>query len=734
MSFNRSRRLGLVASLGVPLTCLAGTARGEDVALPEITVSAPSPIVAPSTGAAPAEVPAGLLVIPSRTFAPVTVVERNEIERNQYLTLGDVTFSKPGTTSTTFAPGAGRPVIRGLDNFRVRLQENGVSTFDVSSFGEDHGVPTNPLTADRIEIIRGPATLRFGSQAIGGVVDVTNNRVPSALPPGGITARATGGVNSVNRGYDTAGTIDAGAGNVAVHADYFAQKGGDYRIPGGTQANSGFDTRGVAIGGSVILDSGFAGIAYSHVNSIYEIPGGESAANRTRIDMVQDKVVAKGEIRPPTEYIDAIRFWAGASNYRHFEIGAPHTEHGHDHGDDHNHDHDHAEGPLAALGDQIHSTFKSQEQEARVEVQHKTFTTPFGALSGSVGLQVAHQSLGTSGEAGGLLAPAQTKTAAVYLFEELALSDTLKLQAAGRIERASISGTADIFPGSYLPTSEDPLQTLHRNRDFAPKSISAGILKVLPWWNIVATLNAQYVERAPSAPELFSKGPHEASGTFEIGDPNLNIERARTVEFSLKKGDGPFRFEASVYYTKFSGFIYKRLTGIMCGETFATCGVEDELTQIAYAQQNATFKGAEVIGQYDVMPLGAGVIGVEGQYDIVQAKFADGTYVPRLPPQRLGGALYFRSDEWFAKIGLLHAYAQNDVASYETRTPGYNLLKAEVNYTRKLAANQFGLTEVSFGVVGDNLLNDDIRNSVSFKKDEVLLPGRGVKAYASVRF
>src|SRR3954452_446018 len=200
--------------------------------LPEIVVTAPSPIVrvpgptAPLTTAAPSSAPVvvlrGTLPVVTDQFATVTVVPADELRRTPGATLGDVLFSKPGITGSSFAPGAAsRPVVRGLDNNRVRIQENGLGASGVSELGEDHGVPIDPLAADQVEVIRGPATLRYGSQAIGGVVNATNNRIPESMPPRPLMLETRGGFTSVDGGADGAILLDAGAGNVAVHADVY---------------------------------------------------------------------------------------------------------------------------------------------------------------------------------------------------------------------------------------------------------------------------------------------------------------------------------------------------------------------------------------------------------------------------------------------------------------------------------------------------------------------------------
>lgn len=137
--------------------------------------------------------------------------------------------------------------------------------------------------------------------------------------------------------------------------------------------------------------------------------------------------------------------------------------------------------------------------------------------------------------------------------------------------------------------------------------------------------------------------------------------------------------------------------------------------------------------QYDLLPVGPGTLGVDAQYDYVRARFTDGTNVPRIPPMRIGGGLYYRDDSWFARIGMLHAFAQNLIAPYETPTAGYDNLRTELAFRQKLSPG-LGFAEIRFGIVGDNLLNDDMRNSASFKKNEILLPGRGIRAHLALVF
>jgi len=709
---------------------LAAAAGGDAMAqsartteLPEISIVS-SPIVtrrqtaSPGVAGQPAQEPQQPLSdLLDQSFSAVTTMTQDQIERQSGGalgnggSLGNLLFDKPGITGSTFSPGSSRPVIRGLDNFRVRVQENGTSTLDVSEIGEDHAVPVDTLSADRVEVVRGPATLRYGSQAIGGVVSIDNNRIPMPSTPFGFSGRIGSAFTSVDRGGEGSVAFDGRGKDVAMHLDAFARNAGDYRIPGGTQANSAARAEGAAIGGSTFFDSGYFGLALTNTRSLYHIPGIESAATNTRIDLEQTKLLGKGEFRPESPMIDAVRVWFGATEYRHFEKGI---------GDD--------------GVDGVQATFRNREQEARIETQLHAIDTPLGAWTMAPGVQFNHQNLGTEGEAGSLLAPSETTAGAFYLFNELRVSQTLKFQLAGRVDRAHVDGTAATFPAEFDGLSGSPAEFAAK-RDFTPLSASFGALQTLPY-GLIAGVSAQYVERAPRALELFAKGPHDASGTFEIGDPNLKKEAATGFEASLRKPQGDWRFDATVFYTRYHNFIYRQETGLRCDDDFESCGSGGgtELRQVIVAQRDARFWGAELATQIDLTQVGPLTFGIDGQYDFVDARFTDGSFVPRIPPHRLGGGAYLKNAEWFVRVGLLHAFAQNQLAPNETPTAGYNLLKAELTYTMKLAANQFNVKEARFGIVGTNLLDDEVRNHVSFRKDEVLLPGRSVRLFASAKF
>lgn len=707
--------VGLCALCAMALTAPPLKAQ---IQLPGIVVTTPSPVArsAPSpqsqsdtdaSASLEAQVPSGIIVVDD-AFVPVTVATEREILATQGPTITDTLQTKPGIIGSTFAAGANRPIIRGLDSYRVRTQENGIGTHDVAALSEDHAIPVDPFAADRVEVVRGPATLRYGSQAIGGVVSIENNRIPAFVPPRGFSAEMKGGLSSVDEGRDGAFAVTAGTGNVVVHADAFHRRAEDYDTPHGRQANSFVDSDGFSLGTSYVWSSGFVGVAFSRFNSLYGIPGEEALEERPRIDMQQDKIMSKGEWRVRDFGVEAIRYWFGSTDYAHNEVI-----------DD---------GGTDIIG----TRFTNKEVEGRIEVQHLPVMTGLGELRGAAGVQLGRRKVAgvaVDEPVDALIDPARTRNVAAFLFEELQVSRPLRLQAAARIEQTTVDGTG-------LADFTDPLSPdlFAGERTFKPFSASLGLLYELPL-GVVARLTGQHVERSPEAGELFSKGVHEATGTFEIGNPFLEEEKANTIELGFKRAQGRFRFDTSAYYTEFDGFIFKNRTGVLCNDTLASCGdpASDELHQVLFGQLDARFYGAELAAQYDVAPIGRGVWGIDGQYDFVRATFDGDGNVPRIPPHRLGAGIYYRDANWFGRVAALHAFSQDEIGEFETETSGYTLLNAELSYTFRADAQGGVVPEWTIGLKGDNLLDDDVRNHVSFKKDEVLLPGRSVRLFGSVK-
>ncbi len=467
----------------------------------------------------------------------------------------------------------------------------------------------------------------------------------------------------------------------------------------------------MALGASYIWANGFFGVSWQRYQSLYGIPGEEALEHRPRIDLVQDKVTSKGEWRVRNYGVEAIRVWMGTSRYAHNEVVF-----------------EEADGI-----DIVGTRFTNREHEARAELQHLAIATPLGQLRGAAGLQWGRKrtaGFGVAEPVDGLLDPAaRQRLLAGFLFEELELSPRLRLQVAGRIESNHADGTG----------VEDPLASTEAARftaSFTPLSGSIGALHELPL-GIVARLTAQHTERAPDIGELFSKGVHEATGTFEIGNPNLSIEKANTIELGFKRSKGRLRFDASVFHTAYTGFIFKSFTGRQCDDELASCGAGSELDELVFAQRDATFTGAEIAGEFDLAHLGRGVFGVSGQYDFVRARFDEGVNVPRIPPHRVGAGLYYRDPNWLARIFTLTALRQDEVSSIDARdtpTNGYTLLNAELAYTFKTGDYDSIGQQMTIGLKAENLLDDDVRNHVSFKKDEVLQPGRTIRLFGSIKF
>lgn len=636
--------------------------------------------------------------------APVDVVTRDEILTSPAKSLGDLLGDLPGVSQSSFAAGASRPIIRGLDNTRVRMMENGIGAADVSSVSEDHGVPIDPLAAERVEVVRGPATLRYGSEAIGGVVNVINNRIPKAIPSGGFDAEAGASFDTVSDGRQAHGKVDAAAGNVVFHLDGFGRNTNDYRVPGspGRQDETWTKSSGIAGGASVILGNGdydgYAGGSVSYYDSKYGIPAPGNPLNPVHIDMHQTKVQLGSELDFTSGFITGLKLQGGYSDYTHGEVDA------------------------AGI---VGSRFDSEEWEGRAEFLHGAV----GPFTGAFGVQAHRRELVASGEGGELLAPNETESIAGFLFEEMPLAgEVLKLQMAGRVEHVDVSGRAldesvPLAPADFAVS-----------RSFTPVSLSAGLV-FTPVEDWVFGLTAQHVERAPDAAELFSKGPHEATETFEIGDPTLEKESALSFELNARREGDDYSFEAAVFHTSFSDFIYKRLTGEVCDDSFDTCtphGAGVELDQVRFTQQDATFRGFETKGSVTLARWGTARAGVTGQFDIVRAELDAGGNVPRIPPMRAGAGVFYADEGIAAKFGFLHAFAQDELATGETETGSYTDLKGEVRYL--LPTRYTGGNSIELALVGENLLDADIRNHSSFKKANVLEPGRNVRFVVTARF
>ncbi len=653
------------AALAVAMCCVAGAVQAET---DEIIITA-----SPISG--------------DKVAIPVTSLTKDQLDAKGGDSLGEMLEGELGLTQSSFATGASRPIIRGLDNFRVRIQENGVSDQGVSALSEDHGAPIDPLSADKIEVLRGPAVLRYGSQAIGGVVTVLNEHIPTRLQEETLSAEAYGSLSSVDNGRSAALALKGNVEGIAINAHGFVRRTDDYELPdsSGDQQDTFLRSDGFTIGASHITEHGYIGVSGGRFNSEYGIP----ASGGIFIDMEQDRVRLSGSH-------NNLSFEAGWSDYKHDEV-------------------DSATGTIG-------STFENEEWESRAEY---LFTWRDNS-NAAIGIQGGGRDISASGEGGELLAPVDSDNVALFGFDETPINDRVALQTGLRVEHVSHEGTGAIpdqldQANAAVPENIDAFE-VERDRSFTLVSGSAALVYT-PDAERLFSLNLSYAERAPAPSELFSKGPHEATETFEIGDPNMGKEKALSAEAHFELNQTDRQVAINLFYTAFDDFINKSATGFTCDDDFDSCGAGTELEQVVFAQEDARFYGVEAAVTQWLGEMHGLQIGGQASFDLVRGKLDQGGNVPRVTPIRLGGGLIAEGDTISAKLNLTHTFTQNRVAVNETRTKGYNNLSAQIAYRPRSHDN------LTIGLSGENLTDDEGRNHVSFKKANVVLPGRNFRLY-----
>jgi iron complex outermembrane receptor protein len=612
------------------------------------------------------------------TPAIVAKVDRSTILSKGGSSIASALSDVPGISSTGFATGASRPIIRGMDANRVRILENGVSSSDVSDIGPDHGIPIDPLSAHSIEVVRGAGTLRYGSQAIGGVVNVLNNRVPMTLPDKAISGEVNGAYGTVADAYETSALADAKVGNLVVHADGFYRHADDYDTPLGTQENSYSHTHGETLGGSYFMGDSHVGAAVTQYNANYGIPSDD-----THIVMKQTKVMSRNAFDLGSGLLKTLSLDGSYATYKHSEV-TPEGE--------------------------IVTTFHNKEYDGRAEL----LLGPIGPLQNTaLGVEVQRRRFSAVGEDSSYLFPTLTKTQAGYVFTELPLGDSVNLQASGRFEHVSVAGT--------------PASDLRTKNTYDPVSGAIGALwTASPAIKIGLTFSS--TGRAPAQTELFARGGHDGPGTFETGDPDLRIERANSLEASLRLRSGRFHFDGSLYSTWFKHYIYGDLTGRICDDD-GICLDDDtgELRELFYRQQDAHFRGVEGEATYDLVKTDDGVFQARVLADYTRATLDDGSNVPRIPPYRVGGGVSWKGTKLDTGIDLQYFGRQDKFGAFDTSTPSY------VNLNAQIAWRPFDARPgIEFAVVGQNLTDDVQRNAAALNKDVVVMPGRNVRFVARV--
>jgi iron complex outermembrane receptor protein len=562
-----------------------------------------------------------------------------------------------------------------MDANRVKVLEDGVNSSDVSDIGPDHGVPIDPLSAQSIEVVRGAGTLRYGSQAIGGVVNAINNRVPLTLPEKPLSGEVGATYSSVASSTDGSVMLDGAVGQFAWHADGFARRASDYDTPDGTQPNSFFKGDGYSAGGSYFFnnDDSRTGLALTHYDTKYGIP-----SDTTYIDMQQTKAISKSSFDFGDGLFRKLNVDIGYADYKHSE--------------------DNPDGS-------INSTFLNKEWDSRAEA----LLGPIGPLSASaIGVQYGNRKFSAIGADSSYLFPTLTESLAGFVFTEAPLGAKASLQAAARVDHVSVEGT--------------PASDIFTTRDFTPVSGSVGVL-----YNasdaIKLGLTLSSAGRAPAVTELFARGGHDGPQTFETGDPDLSIERATSLEGTFRVRLANVRFDGSVWGSHFDNYIFGRLTGRTCDDDgVCVAGDANELKELFYDQADANFYGAEGKVTADVWKTAMGSLEVKGLADYVRAKLTDGGgNVPRIQPWRAGGGLGWTSDAIDASFLLLYVGRQDDVSVGESETKGFVSLDAHLDW-RPLPSHK-GLTLI---LAAHNLTDSVQRNSVALNKDDVVLPGRDI--------
>jgi iron complex outermembrane recepter protein len=640
---------------------------------------------------------------------PTNVLAGEDLVLRSDTTLGETLDEESGISSTYFGPGASRPVIRGMGGDRIRVLEGGIGGADASSSSPDHAVASDPLTAERIEVIRGPATLLYGSSAVGGVVNVLSGRIPSYLPEADVSGEAHLVAGSAADERSGAAALEGALGDrFAWNADYSVRETDDSEIPGfaeidpeedaerGILENSAQETESGSFGLSWVRDRGFLGVSVSGFDTLYGVPGhghseeeehegeehgeedhGEEAP--VRIDLEQRRIDLQGELLRPSGPFQGLKVRVGMADYEHVELE----------------------------GAEVGTRFESESYEGRIDLVQREI----GRLSGTVGVQASTADFLAVGEEA-FVPPSTTDLLAVFAYEEMDF-EPFRLQFGGRWE------TQDIEPEGGVGAGGEPLA----DRSFDALSASlGGIWRLTASDGLAVTLSRS--ERIPTANELFANGPHAATRAFEIGDPDLDVEVANGLDLSWRRTEGPVTGTLNLFYNRFDDYVFESFTG----------EEEDELDVIRFRQADADFWGAEAEAAVDLYRGRESHLVLELSGDFVRAELrgpseVDGEPLPRIPPLRLGAGLDYHRGPWRVFGEIRWADMQDRVSPNETETDGYTLVNAAVSHRFLL----YG-TVLDVIVRGRNLTDEEARPHTSFLKDQVPLPGRDVSLALGLHF
>ncbi len=636
-----------------------------------------------------------------------SVLDDTDLNRELRSTIGETLSRQAGVSATSFGPNASRPVLRGFQGERVRILTDGIGSFDVSNTSVDHAVVINPLTADRIEVLRGPAALLFGSSAIGGVVNVIDSRIPRIVPDEAIHVDAIATYGSAANERSGGARFDLPISDKFVlHFDGSYLKTRDIDVGGfvlaptlraiaaaspepeiaeladlrGRLPNTAARTWDVAGGAALILDNGNLGFSISRYDSLYGVPIRYSfdpavEAEAVRLDVKQTRFDLRAEINPASGFFDAIRFRGGHADYKHNE--------------------------LEDTGE-IGTTFRNDGIEGRLDLVQRERN----GWQGAIGAQVFARRIDIVGEEK-FLPRSDTEQFGIYTVQSFDLGPA-RAELGGRVERSVLTAAAD-----------DDLGTPDLRRRFTAVSGSAGAsYEIGAGWRV--GLNLSYTERAPAAEELFSNGPHAGTQAFEVGNPLFAKEKAKGIEATLRgNGDG-YSLAASAYYSDFDGFIYEQPTG----------AIEDDLPVFEFLQDDARHYGFEVEASARLARIGDFAINIDGVGDYTRAKIkGGGTNIPRIPALRLLGGLEAQSDTLSGRVEVEWVDDQRKIAAFETPTRGYTMVNASLGFKPFGAERGIDLT-----LSANNIFDVNARRHASFLKDFAPLAGRDIRVSARVSF
>ena len=616
---------------------------------------------------------------------PVGVLAGEDLAAAARPSLGETLATQPGVSATSFGAGASRPVIRGQGGNRVRILENGVGSGDASDTSPDHAVAIDPTSADRIEVVRGPATLLYGSNAIGGVVNVLDDRIPDHLAGVPLTGSAQL-VAASNAGEATGGfELGGSRERIAWNASGFRRDTGDYSSGDGPGrgsdevANSDLESDGGSLGLSWVTDDGYVGVAARRFDSVY----GNPAEEDVRIDLAQRRYDLHAGLDRAFGVFEGARLRLGVNDYEHVELAAG----------------------------EVGTRFLDDSWELRLDGTHRAL----GPFRGTVGVQVSSRDFAAVGEEA-FVPPTSAESWAVFAFEETG-GGPLRGQVGFRHERQSSSAVGR--PG----------------RDFAATSASVGGL-----WEALDTLSvALTVARAvkiPDPEQLYADGPHVATGVFEIGDPDLDVETTTGVDLSLRHHAGRVRTELSLFANRIDDYIFDSFTGeVAGGEGEPHDGEEGEhdhgpLPVVRFVQADAEFRGGELQTHVELLHADPHHLELDLGGDLVRAELrASGEPLPRITPARFFAGLHYQGEQLSGSLFVRRTQSQDRVAAFETATAGFTQLDASAGY-------RFfrGDTMHELLLAGTNLTDELARNHVSYLKDVAPLPGRDLRLTYRVTF